>query len=184
MKLDPVSIEEAARYMGVRGVPDEAVCGLLIRADEMVRNSLSPKYVYRETSVDITESGVKLGCMNVTLTGKDIASHLSGCTKAVLLAATLSSEADKLIRQYSVRDMAFSLALDCVCSAAVEQVCEKAEEEIFSAPGLEWIPPLGQIAARGLDTPLEEMAEAELRELCEEVEWATNLDEEAPSSDR
>ena len=42
----------------------------------------------------------------------------------------------------------------------------------------------GQIAARGLDTPLEEMAEAELRELCEEVEWATNLDEEAPSSDR
>ena len=58
------------------------------------------------------------------------------------------------------------------------------EEEIFSAPGLEWIPPLGQIAARGLDTPLEEMAEAELRELCEEVEWASNLDEEAPSSDR
>ncbi|OPZ20269.1 MAG: Vitamin B12 dependent methionine synthase, activation domain [Firmicutes bacterium ADurb.BinA205] len=133
MKLDPVSIEEAARYMGVRGVPDEAVCGLLTRADEMVRNSLSPKYVYRETSVDITESGVKLECMNVPLTGKNIASHLSGCTKAVLLAATLSSEADKLIRQYSVRDMAFSLALDCVCSAAVEQVCEKAEEEIFFA---------------------------------------------------
>ena len=42
----------------------------------------------------------------------------------------------------------------------------------------------GQIAARGLDTPLEEMGEAELLELCEEVEWATNLDEEAPSSDR
>ncbi len=42
----------------------------------------------------------------------------------------------------------------------------------------------GQIAARGLDTPLEEMGEAELRDLCEEVEWATNLDEEAPSSDR
>jgi len=37
---------------------------------------------------------------------------------------------------------------------------------------------------RGLDTPLEEMGEAELRDLCEEVEWATNLDEEAPSSDR
>ncbi|NMA26134.1 MAG: hypothetical protein GX934_00015 [Burkholderiales bacterium] len=42
----------------------------------------------------------------------------------------------------------------------------------------------GQIAARGLDTSLEEMGEAELRELCEEIEWATNLDEEAPSSDR
>lgn len=42
----------------------------------------------------------------------------------------------------------------------------------------------GQIAARGLDTPLEEMSEAELRELCEEVEWATNPDEEPPSSDR
>ena len=133
MKLDPVSLEEAARYMGVRGEPDEAVYGLLSRADEMVRTSLRPKYVYRETSVDLTENGVKLGCMDVSLTGKDISAHLSGCTHAVLLAATLSSEADKLIRQYSIRDMAFSLALDCVCSAAVEQVCEKAEEEIFAS---------------------------------------------------
>lgn len=141
MKLDPVSLQEAARYMGVRGEPDTKVYELLRKAEELVIASLSPKFVYRETTAEITADGVKLGCMDEILTGRDAAAHLKGCDRAVLLAVTLSSEADKLIRQYSVRDMSLSLALDCVCSAAVEQVCDRAEEEIFSridAPYRTW----------------------------------------------
>ena len=141
MKLDPVSLEEAARYMGVRGDIDNSVYELLNRADKLVRETLEPKYVYRETSAAVTEDGVKLECMDTPLTGKDIVSHLSGCKRVVLLAVTLSAGADKLIRQYAVTDLAFSLALDCVCSAAVEQICEKAEEEIFAvtdAPYRTW----------------------------------------------
>ena len=141
MKLDPVSLSEAARYMGVRGEADEKIHSLLKRAESLVIDNLSPKYVYRETSVDVSEDCVRLGCMDTPLTGNDIRAHLSGCDKAVLLAVTLSPEADKLIRRYSVTDMAFSLALDCVCSAAVEQVCDRAEEEIFSrisAPYRTW----------------------------------------------
>ena len=132
MELLPISKAEAARYMGVKGEPDSAVAELLDRAEKQVRETLRPKYVYLETDITITDEGVLLGAMTEPLTGEDIKRHLQGCNKAVLLAATLSQGADKLIRQAAVTDMAYSLALDCICSAAVEQVCDRAEEEIFA----------------------------------------------------
>lgn len=141
MELHSISKAEAARYMGVKGEPDPSVMELLDRAEKQVIGKVRPKYVYLETDVEITDEGVLLGAMSEPLTGEDIKRHLKGCRKAVLLAATLSQEADKLIRQAAVTNVAESLAIDCICSAAVEQVCNRAEEEIFSrisAPYRTW----------------------------------------------
>ena len=141
MELLPISKVEAARYMGVKSEPDSAVAELLDRAEKQVREALRPKYVYLETDISITDEGVILGAMSEPLTGDDIKRHLKNCNKAVLLAATLSQDADKLIRQAAVTDVAYSLALDCICSAVIEQVCDRAEEEIFArqvAPYRTW----------------------------------------------
>lgn len=127
--------------MGVREVPAENIAGLLERCEKRVLNVIRPNYVYREAELEFTENGIRAGNMSELLTGSDIARHLAGCTKAVLFAATLSAEADKLIRQAAVTDVAESFAIDCLCSAAVEQVCDAAEEEIFSvieAPYRTW----------------------------------------------
>ncbi len=132
MRLEPISKKEAARYMGVRGEPDKNVAELLDKAELLVRKSVHPKYVYRETTVEQVDEGIKLGAVASVLIGNDVKKHLSGCERAVILAATLSSEADKLIRQSAVISMAESLAVDCICSAAIEQVCDRAEKEIFS----------------------------------------------------
>lgn len=141
MTLEPLSRAEAARYMGVKDAPDEAVSSLLDRYEPIVREKLRPAYVYREAEVTFCDEGVRISGVNTVLTGKDIKAHLAGCDRAVLLAATVSAEADKLIRQTAVTDMAAALAVDCLCSTAVEQVCERAEEEIFSeinAPFRTW----------------------------------------------
>ena len=141
ISLCPISKSEAARYMGVKGSPDENISEILDRCEEEVRKKLRPNYVYRETAVKVTDEGVWLSAMTVPLTGEDIRRHLQGCTRAVAFAATVSGEADKLIRQAEVRNMAEALAVDCLCSAAIEQVCNKAEEEIFStvsAPYRTW----------------------------------------------
>lgn len=135
IRLDPISKEEAARYMGVRGVPDAATAELIDRCEPVVREKVRPAYVYREVSVVQRSDGVYLPETELLLPGEDIKSHLKDCRKAVIFAATISAEADKLIRQAAVSDMAESLAYDCLCSAAVEQVCAKAEEEIFSGYG-------------------------------------------------
>lgn len=130
-ELEPVSVSEAARYMGVKGEPDENIRRLIEKADSMARRMCSPKYVYRVSGVEVLDSGVWLPECGIVLTGNDIRTHLEGCGKAVVFAATLSAEADKLIRRAEVTDMADALAMDCVCSALIEQVCNKAEEEIF-----------------------------------------------------
>ncbi len=133
IKLSPISREEAARYMGVRGNPDEKVSKLLDKYEPIVRENLRPAYVYRQGNVERTENELKI--CGVSLLGKDIRRHLEGCEKSIILGATVSAEADKLIRQTSVTDMAAALAVDALCSAAIEQVCNSAEEEIFTALG-------------------------------------------------
>ncbi len=141
MELLPISLTEAARYMGVRGEPDDSIMKLLKNAEILVRENVHPRYVYREAEITTDRDGIRISGVNAPFTGNDIQKHLKGCRSVILLAATLSETADKLIRQAAVRNIAESLAVDCICSAAVEQVCDRAEEEIFSrinAPYRTW----------------------------------------------
>lgn len=141
MKLDVISKSESARYMGIKGEPDEVIAGILDKYEEIVRNQLKPAYVYRETSLVMCDDGIRINGINTLFTGNDIKKHLKGCERVIIFAATVSATADKLIRQVSVTDTAAALAVDCLCSASIEQVCDKAEQEIFTeipAPYRTW----------------------------------------------
>lgn len=133
MKLNPISLTETARYMGVKGTPDNQTAEILEKYEQIVRKRLRPAYVYKITSVNFADDGVIFDGINAVFTGNDIKNHLDGCNRAVVLAATVSAEADKLIRQATITGMTEALAVDCLCSAAIEQVCNMAEQEIFSA---------------------------------------------------
>ncbi|MDE5855379.1 MAG: 5-methyltetrahydrofolate--homocysteine methyltransferase [Ruminococcus sp.] len=141
MKLDIISKSEAARYMGVRGEPDKIIAEILDKYEEIVRNQLKPAYVYRESSVVSCNDGIRINGINTLFMGNDIKNHLKGCDRVIIFAATVSAAADKLIRQISVTDTAAAFAVDCLCSAAIEQICDKAEQEIFTeihAPYRTW----------------------------------------------
>lgn len=131
MTLEEISISEAARYIGIRTAPDEQTANLFERYEKIVRSRLRPAYVYRETEIDFKKGFVVLSGMDVPLTGKSIQKLLEGCNRAVILGATVSAEADRLIRETSVVDMAAAVVVDALCSAAIEQVCDRAETEIF-----------------------------------------------------
>lgn len=131
IQLGEISKAEAARYIGIRTVPDEKTAELLDRYEEIVRSRLMPAYVWRESQLAFSTEGVYLSGLSVPLTGNSIQKLLNGRVRAVVLAATVSAEADRLIRQLSVSDMAAAVVVDALCSAAIEQVCDKAEIEIF-----------------------------------------------------
>lgn len=131
MTLEEISIKEAARYIGIRTVPDEQTANLFERYEKIVRSRLRPAYVYRETEIDFKKGFVVLSGMDVPLTGESIQKLLEGCNRAIILGATVSAEADRLIRETSVVDMAAAVVVDALCSAAIEQVCDRAETEIF-----------------------------------------------------
>ena len=129
IKLDEISKSEAVRYMGVRGKADSQTVGLVEKYEPIVRTSLRPAYVYREAEIFRNNNEIQI--FGINMTGESIKNHLKGCNRAVIFAATVSASADMLIRRTAVTDTAGALAVDCLCSSAIEQVCDKVEEEIF-----------------------------------------------------
>ena len=101
--------------------------GLLDNAEKRLLAGMRPAYVFRVMEL---KDGELVGAPGL-LSGKSIREHLEGCDRAVLLAATLSSSVDTLLRQMSVTGMAEAMVADALASAAVEQVLDLAEEEIM-----------------------------------------------------
>ncbi len=71
--------------------------------------------------------GVELIGTSLVLPGKSIKEHLAGCDRAVLFAATISANIDRLIRVTQLENMAKAVIMDSLASVAVEQVCDKTE---------------------------------------------------------
>ncbi|MGN0552406.1 MAG: methionine synthase [Oscillospiraceae bacterium] len=132
VKIEAINRAEALRYLAAGGsTPDENLSALMDICEEKLTAAAKGKYIYRV--FDIAEnSGEKVvldGC-TLTMTGKDICSHLAGCEKAVLLCATVGSDVDVLIRREQISDMAAAVVIDAMAGCAIEQVCDNAEEDI------------------------------------------------------
>ncbi len=131
MTITEIDKAEAYRYMGGRGEPDGEVYRKLCECEKMLLPALTPRYRYEVFDISVTDDGVMLSG-GVLLKGKDIISHLDGCERAVVMCVTAGQKADTLIRTLEISDMAAAAMTDCLASAAAEQICEKAEREIFS----------------------------------------------------
>jgi len=121
ISLEKLNRSEALRYLGgAKTAPDEKMLALLDDCEEQIISRARPKYLYRELELPNDE----------LVSGKDIARHLEGCTKAVIMCATLGTDTDKLIRVTQISDLARAVVLDSFASVAIEQVCDRAEQEI------------------------------------------------------
>ena len=74
--------------------------------------------------------GIALADCNLVLAGSDIACLLQNAESCLLLAATLGSGADELIRRAEIRDISRALFLDACASAAVENLCEQLQNQL------------------------------------------------------
>ena len=119
--LDNLNRAEAVRYLGGAGLAvNDSMQKLMDECEAEVLSRANPKYLYQILDLPCDE----------IMRGNDIVSHLSGCSKAVLMCATLGSEVDRLIRVAQISDMAKAVVLDSFASVAIEQLCNKADELI------------------------------------------------------
>lgn len=119
--LEKLNRSEAIRYLGGAGIQmNDQMEILMDECEKMVLEKAAPKFLYIE---------LDLPCDTI-MGGRDIANHLDGCEKAILMCATLGAEIDKLIRISQISDMAKAVVLDSFASVAVEQVCNKVDEII------------------------------------------------------
>lgn len=127
---------EAFRYMGYKGgtIPQN-IEELANECEARLLAEITPKFVWRVFDIENALEGVEVKNTPLVFKGKDIAEHLRGCERCVLLAATLGGGADAVIRAYEAGAMEKAVIADCLASAAIEQVCNAAEREIQAQLG-------------------------------------------------
>ena len=126
LPLNEIDKQEALRYMGCPGEPDAALLAVVSDCEEKLRRAVLPRVIYRVLPLSRENGALSAGGM--VLSGEDIARHLAECDRIILMAATLSGQADQLIHRAGISDMTRSLAMDTLASAGIEQVCNRAEE--------------------------------------------------------
>jgi len=129
--LENLNKNEALRYMGYGDIsPDENILSLMNECEKALLAVIKPCCVYHVFDIEEVGEGVAVCGTSLVLKGDAIREHLAGCCKVVLMAATLSAHADRVIRRYEATDMTRAVMADFLASAAVEQVCDAAEESI------------------------------------------------------
>lgn len=134
LELEKINRDEAFRYMGQRGEPSAELVGLATLTDECearLLKAIDPKLIYAVFDIERGEN-ISVRGTHLKLGGESIRGHLEGCGKCALMAVTLGAGVDRVIREFGSGAIEKAFVADALASAAVEQVCDLAEEEIKS----------------------------------------------------
>lgn len=144
----PAAVDRATalRYLGAAGwQPDAASAALLDRAEAQLRGVVTPRAVWRILPCTVLPPRQ----------GSDLQRHLQGCSSVLLLAATLGSQLDALLRRLELSDIALAATADAMASVLLEQVCDELEAELRSQLAAEGRYLTGRFAPGYGDCPLE-----------------------------
>ena len=123
-------LNEVFRYLGVTSpVPEDLyrqVSDLFRRTSASVR----PRFFYRVFPLHHEQEWIEILGTEITLRGMLAKKMLSDCDAVVLLACTLGSAFDTMLRREQVRSMSNAIILNACGSVLVETGCDTAEEEI------------------------------------------------------
>jgi hypothetical protein len=126
-----INDKEVLRYLGYRGAQaDERVSSLVKEMIELFSANVVPKSVYGIWDFTPDSSTLTIGGMSVK--SKNLCEHLEKCGRVALLAATLGTQADTLLRRFSVQDMEKAVIAQAVCAAMIEAYCDTVTAEIAS----------------------------------------------------
>lgn len=150
-RAKPSSIKRATalRYMGASGwQPDDATTALLDRAEEKILAAATPRAAVRRLPRAVFPPP-ELDC------GTDLTRHLQGCDAVLLMAVTLGSQVDSLLRRLELTDIAMAAAADALSSVLLEQICDELEAEWRAKFAAEHLYLTGRYAPGYGDCPLE-----------------------------
>lgn len=129
-RLTGIDRREVLQYLGVRGEPDNKLTEQLSACIRKLMEGARPRVLWR---VFAREPDGTLAGTEFCPRGEAIARHLEGCGEVILMAATLGSEAERLMRRAQTGDMGEALLLDACGSAAIENVCNNLCSDLETA---------------------------------------------------
>ncbi|MDO5112138.1 MAG: Vitamin B12 dependent methionine synthase activation subunit [Clostridia bacterium] len=87
-----------------------------------------PRYLTLEG--DVRDANGYIEVCGIRVAGASLREHLRGCSRALLFAATLGSEVDRLISRAGLLSMADAYVLDTLASERIEQFCDDVQETL------------------------------------------------------
>lgn len=126
-RLTEVNLKEILRYAGVKGdAPqiNQLICDCLKELD----GKISFKICYAQFPVNIL--GERVDFDFAATCSKDLAKNLKDCKKAVIFAATIGIEIDRLIAKYNALSPAKALIFQAIGAERIESLCDLFEREI------------------------------------------------------
>ena len=125
-----LNVDEALRYLGIGGQAAESIRASVAAVADKLTAAIQPRYTYRVCSLQKTEAGFLLPEAELVLPGADAAKMLEQCDQAVLMACTLGTQFEALLRGEQARDMSRAVILAACGSAWVEAGCDQVEQEL------------------------------------------------------
>lgn len=119
--VPPVDEREVLRYAGCREA-DEATAALLAACVAETAEVVSPRVCWCELPLTVEGNVCTLGEWQVT--SASLAKCLANCRRAVVFAATVGVELDRLIAKYSRLSPARAVMLQACGAERIEAVCD------------------------------------------------------------
>ncbi len=125
-KLSEVELSkrEILRYMQVGGDSEEAASLIERCADECAK-IIRARACFAELSVSFVPNETDILFVgDLRVESRDLSRNLSGCDKAIIFAATLGLELDRLAARYSAFSPAKALCVGAIGNERVEALCD------------------------------------------------------------
>ncbi len=115
---------EACRYMGYRSeAKNEGIEEIYGECLELFKKEADYKAVYREVPITLENGAVDFGFCRIE--NENLYKNLSGCSSAVIFAATAGAAVDRLIMRSSALSAVEGMVCDCIASSGIEVWCDE-----------------------------------------------------------
>lgn len=128
----PFDRTEILRYAGVRESTAE-ITELMEECISLATGREAFKACFCKLPVKMCDDGVDLGF--VTVNSTDLAKNLKDCDSAVIFAATVGLELDRLVARYSSASPAKALMLQAIGAERIESLCDMLCADISAEYG-------------------------------------------------
>lgn len=125
---------EILRYLRTSSkTDDERLLALIDDCCAEVESCVKPKTLHRIFDCEVLEDRLIAG--DKIFRSSRLAENLKGCSRVCIFGATLGTECDRLLRTYSITDIARSMVLQACLASKIEEVCDSLEDGL-KAQGL------------------------------------------------
>lgn len=125
---------EILRYLRTNSnVQDKQLLNLIDEQMALVDKTVKPKSIYGVFDCTVTDDSLIIGEMQFK--SKRLAENLHGCTRVAVLAATVGTEGDRLLRTYA-NEGAKLVIMQAVLASKIEEVCDEVQNRIETDLGV------------------------------------------------